>query len=57
MEQVLELLRKHKLYAKESKCEFFRQSVSFLGHVVSADGVSMEQDKVRAVVEWPTPPV
>ena len=55
VEEALALLRKHQLYAKASKCEFFRKSISFLGHVVSAEGVSMEQDKVRAVREWPTP--
>jgi hypothetical protein len=55
VQTVLELLRKHKLYAKKSKCEFFRSRVSFLGHVVSDEGVSMEQDKVKAVREWPVP--
>jgi hypothetical protein len=52
---VLDLLRKHKLYAKESKCEFFKDSISFLGHVISAEGISMEQDKVRAIQSWPAP--
>ena len=52
---MLELLRQNKLYAKASKCEFFRRKVSFLGHVVSGDGVSMEREKVRAVMEWPVP--
>jgi hypothetical protein len=52
---VLDLLRKNKLYAKESKCEFFQTSVSFLGHVVSAEGISMEEDKIKAIQEWPTP--
>ncbi|MGH2639958.1 MAG: reverse transcriptase domain-containing protein, partial [Rhabdochlamydiaceae bacterium] len=51
--KVLELLRQHKLYAKKSKCAFFKTSLSFLGHVVSAEGVSMEADKVKAIVEWP----
>jgi hypothetical protein len=54
--KVLELLRKNKLYAKASKCEFFKQELSFLGHVVSAEGVSMERDKVKAIQEWPVPP-
>ena len=51
----LDLLRKHKLFAKLSKCAFFQKSVSFLGHVVSADGVSMESDKIAAINNWPTP--
>ena len=52
---VLELLRKNKLYAKKSKCEFFKDRVSFLGHVVSASGVSMEASKIKAVEDWPVP--
>ncbi|MCW2743449.1 MAG: uncharacterized protein JWR45_3871 [Blastococcus sp.] len=52
---VLDLLRKHKLYAKESKCEFFKTSISFLGYMISADGLGMEPYKVKAVVDWPTP--
>jgi transposase InsO family protein len=53
--EVLEVLRKNKLYAKESKCEFFKEKISFLGHVVSAKGISMEEDKVKAIQEWPVP--
>ena len=44
-----------KLYAKESKCEFFKTEVEFLGHIVGRDGVRMMEDKVQAVSEWPTP--
>jgi len=53
--QVLELLRENRLYANAKKCSFFKESVSFLGHVVSGDGISMEEDKVRAIKEWPAP--
>lgn len=52
---VLDILRKHQLYAKESKCEFFRDHVDFLGHRVDRDGVHMMEDKVRAIRDWPTP--
>ena len=55
VEKVLKLLRENKLYAKESKCEFFKSEVSFLGHVVSSKGISMEDHKVKAVKEWPVP--
>lgn len=55
LEQVLERLAANKLYAKMSKCEFFRQEVQFLGHMVGRKGVRMQDDKVRAVREWPTP--
>ena len=53
--KVLATLRQHKLYAKESKCEFFQREVEFLGHLVGRDGVRMMEDKVKAVAEWPTP--
>ena len=53
--QVLDVLRQHQLFAKESKCEFFRDHVEFLGHRVDRDGMHMMEDKVRAIREWPTP--
>ena len=52
---VLDKLRASKLYAKESKCEFFKTEVEFLGHMVGRDGVRMMDDKVQAISEWPTP--
>lgn len=55
VKQVLDTLRKEKLFAKESKCEFFKTEVEFLGHLVGRDGVRMMEDKVKAIGEWPTP--
>ena len=52
---VLEQLRKHKLYAKESKCEFFRTQVTFLGFIVSDEGLKVDPKKVSAVTDWPVP--
>ena len=49
---VLQTLREHRLYAKFSKCEFWLTEVRFLGHVVSASGVSMDLEKVKAVMSW-----
>ena len=49
---VLQLLRDHQLYAKFSKCEFWLTEVRFLGHVVSASGVSVDPEKVEAVMSW-----
>ena len=49
---VLQLLRDHQLYAKFSKCEFWLIEVGFLGHVVSASGVSVNPRKVEAVMSW-----
>ena len=47
---VLQLLRDHQLYAKFNKCEFCLTKVRFLGHMVSASGVSVDLKKVEAVM-------
>ena len=52
---LLELLREKRLYAKFSKCEFCLDSVSFLGHVVSKDGVMVDPSKIEAVKSWVRP--
>ena len=52
---VLQLLRDHQLYTKFSKCEFWLTEVRFLGHVVSASGVSVDPEKVEAVMSWERP--
>ncbi|XP_052113917.1 uncharacterized protein LOC110278045 [Arachis duranensis] len=52
---VLQTLKDHKLYAKFSKCEFWLDQVTFLGHVVSKDGIMVDPKKVEAVQKWPRP--
>ncbi len=42
-------------FVKAEKCEFHAQSVPFLGHIVSAEGIRMDPEKIKAVVEWPSP--
>ena len=54
---VLETLREHQLYAKLSKCEFWLSKVAFLGHVVSAGGISVDPEKIQAIVDWLSQPV
>ena len=51
----LHILSEKKLYAKLSKCEFWLDSVAFLGHVINKDGVSVDPQKIEAVVDWPRP--
>ncbi|CAN6486610.1 unnamed protein product [Victoria cruziana] len=53
--EVLKRLRQNKLYAKFSKCEFWLKKVSFLGHIISKDGVTVDPMKVKAVHDWSTP--
>ena len=55
MRIVLEMLREKKLYAKFSKCDFWLDLVSFLGHVVSKDGVMVDPTKIEAVKNWVRP--
>ena len=45
-------LREHRLYAKFSKCEFWLQEVSFLGHILSKDGIAVDPSKVQDVLDW-----
>ncbi|KAL0154021.1 hypothetical protein M9458_050680 [Cirrhinus mrigala] len=52
---VLQRLVQHQLYAKQEKCEFHQQSISFLGYIVSPEGVAMDESKVTAVRDWPRP--
>ncbi|KAI2657893.1 Transposon Tf2-6 polyprotein [Labeo rohita] len=53
--RVLQRLLENRLFVKAEKCVFHVKSVTFLGHVVSADGISMDLAKVRAVIDWPIP--
>jgi hypothetical protein len=52
---VLEKLRANQLYAKFNKCEFWLTKVAFLGHVISARGVSVDPGKVKDVLNWQSP--
>jgi hypothetical protein len=52
---VLEKLRTHKSYAKFSKCEFWLEKVAFLGHILTAEGVAVDLEKVKVVSHWQQP--
>lgn len=53
LKEVLNVLRDNKLYASPSKCEFFKPAIGFLGHQLSAQGVTMDTDKVVSITQWP----
>ena len=55
LKSVLTVLRKEQLYANLEKCIFCTNHVVFLGFVVSSKGVQVDEEKVRAIQEWPTP--
>jgi hypothetical protein len=52
---VLQRLRDHHLYAKFSKCEFWLDTVKFLGHTISSNSVSIDPSKVQEVMDWKPP--
>jgi hypothetical protein len=52
---VLDVLRKEKLYANVNKCSFCLDKIVFLGDVVSVKGIAVDEEKVKAIKEWPTP--
>ena len=52
---MLETLRKEQLYAKLSKCEFWLNEVSFLGHLVSKEGIQVDPRKIEVIIEWKPP--
>ena len=52
---VLKTLRKERLYAKLSKCEFWLNEVSFLGHIVSKEGIRVDPKKIEVVLKWKPP--
>ncbi|MCO5575331.1 hypothetical protein L7F22_029131 [Adiantum nelumboides] len=53
--KVLEILCQHQLYAKENKCTFCSPQVSYLGFIISADGISADLEKIKDIIEWPQP--
>ncbi|GJV94638.1 putative reverse transcriptase domain-containing protein [Tanacetum coccineum] len=52
---ILELLRKEKLYAKFSKCDFWINIVQFLGHMIDSQGIQVDPAKIEAVKNWASP--
>ncbi|GJX53536.1 putative reverse transcriptase domain-containing protein [Tanacetum coccineum] len=52
---ILDLLKKEKLFAKFSKCDFWLESVQFLGHVINREGVHVDPAKIEAIKNWPVP--
>ena len=51
----VEILRSHQLFLKKSKCNFGETRMAYLGHVITATGVAVDEVKVQAVLDWPEP--
>lgn len=52
---VLQTLREHQLYANFSKCEFFKEKIQYLGHIITKDGIVVDSEKIRTIMQWPVP--
>lgn len=55
LDQVLAVLRSHKLFLKASKCTFAKDNLEYLGHIISSQGVATDPSKIHAMLHWPTP--
>ena len=55
LQQVFDRLRSANLKLHPSKCSLFQKQVAFLGHVLSEDGIAVQQGKITAIRDWPTP--
>ena len=51
----LQLLRDNQLYVKLGKCEFLLKQVAFLGHIISKEGLAVDQAKIDAIISWERP--
>jgi hypothetical protein len=55
VKEVLHRLRKHGLYANAGKCEFYRDSMEYLGYIITSNRLRMAEDKVQTILNWPEP--
>nr|GFB18578.1 putative reverse transcriptase domain-containing protein [Tanacetum cinerariifolium] len=55
LKTILELLKREQLYAKFSKCDFWLESIQFLGHVIDSEGVHVDPAKIATIKNWATP--
>lgn len=52
---VFDRFKSAKLKLKPKKCTFFQDEVRYLGHIVSVDGIKCDEEKIKAVNDWPQP--
>jgi hypothetical protein len=55
LEKVLKTLKENQLQARLHKCEFEKQTLKYLGHIISPDGIRVDPEKTQAVQDWPQP--
>lgn len=52
---VLQTLREHQLYAKLSKCDFYKEEIQYLSHVITKEGIAVDPEKINTIMDWPIP--
>jgi hypothetical protein len=55
VDKVLQLIKEQQLYAKPSKCFFGVKEVEYFGHIVSHEGVKVDPNKIKSMMDWPIP--
>lgn len=50
-----EVLKHHQLFVKKSKCSFRQTKLEYFEHIISKEGVSVDETKIQAMVNWPSP--
>lgn len=53
LREVLSILQTHNLFVRREKCQFGQDSINYLGHVISSQGVAMDSEKMAAMTQWP----
>lgn len=52
---ILQVVREHQLYARYSKCDFFKEKIPYLGHVITKNGIAVDPEKIRTIMKWSVP--
>eukprot|EP00253_Pinus_taeda_P026214 PITA_26214 len=52
---VLQTLQEHQLYGKFSKCDFYIEQIQYLGHIITKEGIAVDPEKIKTIMDWPTP--
>lgn len=52
---MLQTLREHQLYGKFRKCDFYKEKIQYLRHIITKEGIAVDPEKIRTIMEWPIP--
>ena len=55
LRMALKFLREHKFYANSRKCDFYKDKIHYLGHIIPEEGIYVDPGKIEAIMNWPTP--